>query len=205
MRLDVTQRPLRGFPSLMDVILEQLEDGVARRRFSSVDLVKVILSILISRSSRIKEVNGILNAVTEFNPDAYDIAAQLDAERASQRNNKRSPPHGIPIIVKNNIATADKMNNTAGSFSLLKAKVPADSTVAKKLREAGIIILGKANMNQWAGFRSKSTNNGWSAHGGQTFGAYYQKQDPCGSSSGSGVVSSINLSFATRLTRINKN
>jgi amidase len=82
------------------------------------------------------------------------------------------------------------------------AEVPVDSTVARKLREAGAIILGKANMSQWAGYRSNNGSNGWSAHGGQTYGAYYPKQDPCGSSSGSGVVSSIGLSFASIGTEV---
>lgn len=95
---------------------------------------------------RIQEVNPLLNAVTELNPDALDIAASLDAERAN--GTLRSPLHGIPILIKNNIATMDKMNNTAGSYALLGAKVPRDSGVAAKLRAAGVIILGKSNLSQ---------------------------------------------------------
>ena len=88
------------------------------------------------------------------------------------------------------------MNNTAGSFALYGAKVPSDSTLASKLRAAGVVILGKSNLSQWANFRSDNSTNGWSAYGGQTFGAYYPEQDPSGSSSGSGVSSSLGLALA---------
>ncbi|KAL9115364.1 MAG: hypothetical protein Q9227_000685 [Pyrenula ochraceoflavens] len=144
--------------------------------------------------ARIEEVNGTLHMVTELNPDALSIAAELDAERANGTN--RGPLHGIPILIKNNIATNDLMNNTAGSYALLGAKVPRDSTIASNLRKAGAIILGKTNLSQWANFRSTNSSNGWSAYGGQTFGAYYPNQDPSGSSSGSGVASSLGLALA---------
>jgi amidase len=108
-----------------------------------------------------------------------------------------SPLHGLPILIKNNIATKDQMNNTAGSWSLVGAKVPRDSTMAAKLRKAGAIILGKTNLSQWANYRSSNSSNGWSAQGGQTYGAYYPGQDPSGSSSGSGVASSIGLAFGS--------
>lgn len=112
-------------------------------------------------------------------------------------NGSHSPLHGLPILIKNNIATADRMNNTAGSFSLLGAKVSRDATVAAKLRAAGAILLGKTNLSQWANFRSGNSSNGWSAYGGQTYGAYYPGQDPSGSSSGSGVSASLGLAFGT--------
>jgi amidase len=133
--------------------------------------------------------------VTEINPDAWEIAKELDEERACGK--LRGPLHGLPILIKNNIATADKMNNTAGSYSLIGAQVPRDSTVAAKLREAGAIILGKSNLSQWANYRSRNSSNGWSAQGGQTYGAYYPGQDPSGSSSGSGVSASLGLAFGT--------
>lgn len=139
---------------------------------------------------RIEETNSILNAITEINPEALSIAATLDAERADGAI--RSPLHGVPMLIKNNIATNDQMNNTAGSYSLLGAKVPRDATVAAKLREAGVILLGKSNLSQWANFRSFNSSNGWSAYGGQVTGVYY----PSGSSAGSGVGSSIGLAFA---------
>jgi amidase len=107
------------------------------------------------------------------------------------------PLHGIPILIKNNIATDDKMNNTAGSYALIGAKVPSDSTMASKLRKAGAVILGKTNLSQWANYRSQNSSNGWSATTGQTYGAYYPGQDPSGSSSGSGVSSSVGLALAS--------
>lgn len=132
--------------------------------------------------------------VNVINPDAVTIATQLDVERANGQT--RGPLHGIPIMIKDNIATNDQMSNTGGSFALVGAKVPRDSTVASKLRAAGAIILGKANLSQWANYRSDNSSNGWSSVGGQTYGAYYPDQDPSGSSSGSAVSSSIGLALA---------
>jgi amidase len=101
------------------------------------------------------------------------------------------------MLIKNNIATFDQMNNTAGSYSLLGAKVPRDATVAAKLRAAGVILLGKSNLSQWANYRSSNSSSGWSAYGGQVTGAYYPNMDPSGSSSGSAVSSSIGLALAS--------
>lgn len=184
-----TQTSIKGtpFPSLIDVDLEDLVTGLESGLFKSVDLVKAY-------TARINEVNSTLHMVTELNPDAIDIAANTDALRAN--GTILGPLHGIPILIKNNIATDDKMNNTAGSWSLIGAKVPRDSTMAAKLRKAGAIILGKTNLSQWANYRSDNTSNGWSAYGGQTYAAYYPGQDPSGSSSGSGVSSSIGLALA---------
>lgn len=100
-------------------------------------------------------MNTTLNMVTELNPDALAIAAELDAQRAA--GNVTSPLFGLPVLIKNNIATQDEMNNTAGSWALLGAKVPRDSTMAAKLRKAGAIILGKTNLSQWANYRSFNT------------------------------------------------
>lgn len=101
------------------------------------------------------------------------------------------------MLIKNNIATFDQMNNTAGSYSLLGTKVPRDATVAAKLRAAGVVLLGKSNLSQWANYRSSNSSSGWSAYGGQVTGAYYPNMDPSGSSSGSGVGSSIGLALAS--------
>ena len=177
------------FPPLLDATLEELRHGLDSGVFTSVDLVDAYLA-------RIDEVSSTLRPVAEINPDARAIAARLDAERRSCSTASK-PLHGIPILVKNNIATCDSMNNTAGSYALLGATVPEDSTVVAKLRKAGAIILGKANLSQWANFRSSNTSNGWSAYGGQTVGAYYRDQDPSGSSAGSGVASSIGLAWAS--------
>ncbi|SPO01773.1 related to amidase [Cephalotrichum gorgonifer] len=178
------------FPPLLDATLEDLASGLESGLFTSVDLVNAYIA-------RILEVNDTLKAVTELNPDALSIAAEADDSRA--RGEVAGPLHGIPILLKNNIATDDGMSNTAGSYALLGAKVPRDSTVAAKLRKAGAVILGKTNLSQWANYRSSysSSSNGWSAYGGQTEGAYYPQQDPSGSSSGSGVASSLGLAFAS--------
>ena len=133
--------------------------------------------------------------VTELNPDAIHLARKADHRRA--KGKLRGPLDGIPVLVKMNIGSNDTMNTTAGSYSLLGAKSVNDSTVVKKLRKAGAILLGKANLSQWANFRSDNTTNGWSAYGGQCTGAYVPNMDPSGSSSGSGVSSSIGLAWAT--------
>lgn len=174
------------FPGLLDATLDELRHGLDSHRFTSVELTKAYLA-------RINEVNAQLHAVNEINPDALKIAAHLDKSRS---HGNLGPLHGIPVLIKDNIATHDKMNNTAGSYALLGAKVPEDSTIATKLRKAGAIILGKANLSQWANFRSDNTSNGWTAIGGQAIGPYYPGQDPSGSSSGSGISSAIGLAWA---------
>ncbi|KAI9660395.1 MAG: hypothetical protein M1821_009745 [Bathelium mastoideum] len=199
------QTTIKGqqFPSLIDATTEDLVSGLEQGLFTSVDLTTAYIE-------RIKEVNNTLHMVTELNPDALTIAAEADARRANgsvigyaafhpvltSSLTSGSPLDGIPILIKNNIATDDEMNNTAGSYALLGAKVPSDSTIAAKLRKAGVVILGKTNLSQWANFRSDNSTNGWSAYGGQTFAAYYPFQDPSGSSSGSGVSSSLGLALA---------
>ncbi|KAH0523084.1 hypothetical protein TsFJ059_008136 [Trichoderma semiorbis] len=174
------------FPPLLDATLDELQSGLNGGHFTSVDLIRAY-------TARIEQVNPRLHAINEINPDALSIAAHHDALRHS--GHLIGPLHGIPVVVKDNIATADKMNNTAGSYVLVGAEVPEDSTVARKLREAGAIILGKANLSQWSGARGAITQ-GWSAYGGQCIGAYFPEMDPDGSSSGSGTAASIGLAWA---------
>ncbi|KAI0151669.1 amidase [Xylariaceae sp. FL1272] len=174
-------------PALIDATLDDLTSGLQDGLFTSVDLVNAYIA-------RIGEVNTTLRMVRYLNSDALSLAADADALRAN--GTVLGPLHGIPILIKNNIATNDSMPNTAGSYALIGAEVPADSTVAAKLRKAGAIILGKSNLSQWANWRSENTSDGWSADGGQTEGAYYPGQNPSGSSSGSGVSSSLGLAFA---------
>ncbi|PNP47965.1 hypothetical protein TGAMA5MH_01017 [Trichoderma gamsii] len=175
-------------PGLLNATLDQLLEGLENNRFTSVQLTKAYLA-------RIDQVNGTVHAVVETNPDALAIAKALDDERAS--GSVRGPLHGIPVLVKNNIATKDKMGTTAGSHLLIGATVPRDAFVVQKLRHAGAIILGKANMSQWANFRARDFNiNGWSANGGQTHAAYHPNQDASGSSSGSGVAADLGLAWA---------
>ena len=133
-----------SFPPLIEATTEDLVRGLESGLFTSVDLVQVYIA-------RIMEVNSTLHMVTQLNPDALTIAAQLDSQRA--RGTVLGPLHGIPILIKNNIATADGMDNTAGSYALAGAKVPRDSSIAANLRKSGAIILGKTNLSQWANFR----------------------------------------------------
>ena len=176
------------YPLLIDATTEELATGLEAGSITSVDLVTAYID-------RILEVNSTLNVVQELNPDALRIAFELDLER--QFGIVRGPLHGIPILIKGNIATNDNMTTTAGSFALYGATVPKDSGVVAKLRRAGALILGKTNLSQWANFRSVGSTNGWSAFGGQCEGAYFPQQDPSGSSSGSGVASSLGLALAS--------
>ncbi|KAM5443733.1 putative amidase [Microsporum ferrugineum] len=173
---------------LIDASAEQLQDGLTKGCFTSVDLVNTYVA-------RIAEVNSTVRAVTEINPDALAIAQQMDDER--KKGKIRGPLHGLPIVIKNNIFTDDKMSSTAGSYALFGARTSGDATVASKLRKAGLVIMGKSGASQWANFRSTNSTNGWSAYGGQVTAAYYKNQDPSGSSSGSGVASDLGLAFAT--------
>ncbi len=144
--------------------------------------------------ARIADLNPLLRAVIQTNPEALQIAAQRDAERRA--GNMRGPLHGIPVLLKDNIATADGMETTAGSLALVGSRVPADAVVAARLRAAGAVILGKSNLSEWANFRGFAPFNGWSARGGFTRNPYRLDLDPCGSSSGSGVAPAANFCAA---------
>ncbi|TBU57899.1 amidase signature enzyme [Dichomitus squalens] len=179
------------FPDLYEASIAELQDGLEKGHFTSVDLVKAYFA-------RIEEVNlqgPTLRAVIETNPSALSQAAELDLERRLQGS--RGPLHGIPIIVKDNVATvaSEGMNTTAGSFALLGSIVPRDAHVVSKLRAAGAIILAKANLSEWAHFRG-NVPNGFSGRGGQASSAYVPLGDPSGSSSGSGISASIGLAAA---------
>ncbi|KAG2347190.1 amidase signature enzyme [Suillus weaverae] len=176
------------FPDLYESGIPDLQKGLELGHFTSVDLVKAYLA-------RIDEVNlkgAALHAVIETNPNALSQAAKLDTERKSKGS--RGPLHGIPLLLKDNIATLHEegMNTTAGSYALLGSVVPRDAFVAAKLREAGAILLGKANLSEWANYRGK-VPNGFSGRGGQTLCPYYPNGDASGSSSGSGVAMAIGL------------
>ncbi|HRH45427.1 MAG TPA: amidase [Pyrinomonadaceae bacterium] len=141
---------------------------------------------------RIRDLDEKLNSVIDLNPDALQIAKQMDSERKGGKI--RSPLHGIPILIKDNIDTADKMKTTAGSLALLDEPTPSqDAFIVKKLREAGAVILGKTNLSEWANFRSSHSSSGWSGRGGQTRNPYILDRNPCGSSSGTGAAISANL------------
>ncbi|MDA0342092.1 MAG: amidase, partial [Proteobacteria bacterium] len=136
--------------------------------------------------AKIEAEDGDFNAVAFLNPDAEDIAATLDRERAEGR--VRGPLHGVPILVKDNIASGDKMMTSAGSLALDGIGAPADSHVVSRLRAAGAVLLGKTNLSEWANFRSTRSSSGWSSRGGQVRNAYATDRTPGGSSSGSGVA-----------------
>ncbi|KAE9396784.1 amidase signature enzyme [Gymnopus androsaceus JB14] len=179
-------------PDLYEAGVVQLQAGLDAGRFSSVDLVSAYLG-------RIEEVNlkgAELRAVLEVSPGALEVAAQLDEERRA--NGKRSMLHGIPVLLKDNIGTihSEGLNTTAGSHALLGAVVPDDAGIVKRLRQAGAIILGKANMSEIAYFRGKIPS-GWSGRGGQCKSAYHPNGSPSGSSSGSGVAASVGLATVT--------
>ncbi|EPS41370.1 hypothetical protein H072_4730 [Dactylellina haptotyla CBS 200.50] len=179
---------LSEIPDLIDITIDDITTYLYDGCFTSYQLTQAYIA-------RINEVNSTLHAVLELNPDALSIAASLDAERT--KGKIRGPLHGVPILIKDNIATLDKMNNTAGSYALLGAVPPRDSTMAAKLRTAGAIILGKAGLSEWANYRSSNGTSGWSGRHGQITNAYYPNLDPSGSSSGSGVASSLGLSLAS--------
>jgi amidase len=150
--------------------------------------------LLSSYISRIKEIDfsgPTLKSVIEINPDAEELTKLLDQEL--QQGKLRGPLHGIPVLIKDNIDTADQMHTTAGSLALKDSVAPADAFIVKKLRDAGAVVLGKTNMSEWANFRSSRSSSGWSGRGGQTRNPYVLNRNPCGSSSGSAVAVAANL------------
>jgi amidase len=172
---------------LDEITVSELQDGMRSGKFTAQSLVE-------KYSERIHEIdkNGpAVNSVIELNPDASSIAAALDHERKSK--GPRSPLHGIPLLIKDNIATADRMMTTAGSLALIGSKEPKDSFVVQKLRAAGAVILGKTNLSEWANMRSSHSTSGWSGRGGLTKNPYALDRNPCGSSSGTGAGISANL------------
>ncbi|HEV8142808.1 MAG TPA: amidase [Methylomirabilota bacterium] len=152
---------------------------------------EALADIYIRRIQAIDKSGPTLRSVQELNPDALAIAKALDVERRTK--GARGPLHGIPVLLKDNIATADKMENTAGALALVGARVHEDAFVAKKLREAGAVILGKASMSEWAYFKSAPGVSGWSARNGQGKNPYVLDRTPCGSSSGSAIAVAANL------------
>jgi amidase len=152
---------------------------------------RVLVERFTKRIEAIDSKGPQLNSVIEINPDALSIADALDAERA--KKGPRGPLHGIPVLLKDNIDTADRMSTTAGSLALLDSKPARDAFLVTKLREAGAVILGKTNLSEWANFRSQKSTSGWSARGGLTRNPYALDRNACGSSSGSGVAIAANL------------
>jgi amidase len=178
--------PTKDF-ELDEFTISDLQDGISSGKFTARSIAKRYLE----RIDDIDKSGPAINSVIELNPEALSIAESLDRER--KERGPRGPLHGIPILIKDNIDTADRMMTTAGSLALVGARPSQDAFVAKKLRDAGAVILGKTNLSEWANFRSSHSSSGWSGRGGQTRNPYSSDRNPCGSSSGSGAAAAANL------------
>lgn len=172
---------------LNEITIDELQEKMKAGVYTSEQITQLYLE----RINAIDKNGAKLNAVIELNPDAHAIAKQMDAERKAGK--LRGPMHGIPVLIKDNIDTADKMMTTAGSLALEGHFAKTDAFIVTKLREAGAVLLGKTNLSEWANFRSGNSCSGWSSRGGQTKMPYILDHNPCGSSSGSGVGVSANL------------
>src|SRR5882724_2409439 len=176
--------PVPAF-ELDEITIGELHDGIMSGKYTARSITEKYLA----RIEEIDKHGPGINSVIEVNPDALEIADKLDRVETKVRR----PLHGIPILIKDNIATADRMMTTAGSLALVGSKPAKDSFVAQKLRAAGAVILGKTNLSEWANIRSSHSTSGWSGRGGLTRNPYALDRNPCGSSSGTGAGISANL------------
>src|SRR5579885_1953839 len=175
------------FAELEEKSISELQAALAAGELTSRGLVEMYQA----RIQALDRDGPALRSVLELNPDALASADALDEERRIK--GPRGLLHGIPLLLKDNIATADRMQTTAGSLALLGSRPARDAFVAQRLREAGAILLGKANLSEWANFRSTTSSSGWSARGGQALNPYVLDRSPCGSSSGSATAVAANL------------
>ncbi|CAA9547754.1 MAG: Putative secreted amidase SCO6344 [uncultured Thermomicrobiales bacterium] len=178
------------YTELEEATIAELRSALEARRLSSRELTAAYLA----RIDAIDNAGPAINSVIEVNPEALAIAEALDRELAT--SGPRGPLHGVPILIKDNIGTADRMETTAGSLALLGARPAEDATVAARRRAAGAVILGKTNLSEWANFRSTHSASGWSGRGGQTLNPYALDRTPSGSSSGSGAAVAASLAAA---------
>jgi amidase len=165
--------------------------GLQQRLQTGQDTARSLVEKYLARIEVIDAQGPALHSIIEINPDARTVADQLDAERRAR--GPRGPLHGIPVLIKDNIATGDRMLTGAGSLALATSPSPKDAFIVRRLREAGAVILGKTNLSEWANFRSTHSTSGWSARGGQTRNPYALDRSPSGSSSGSGAAVAANL------------
>jgi len=172
---------------LDEATIAQLQDWMRSGRYTSHALCEMYLE----RISEIDRTGPAIRSVLQLNPDALEIASALDAERKS--GHVRGPMHGIPVLIKDNIGTHDRMTTAAGSLALAHSIPSRDSFVAARLRAAGAVILGKTNLSEWANYRSTHSSSGWSGMGGQTHNPYALDRTPSGSSSGSGAAAAASL------------
>ncbi len=189
--VEVAARRTRRFSpapfALEETTVADLQSGMASGKMTA----HSITQDYINRIHELDRIGPTLRHVIETNPDALAIATALDRERKAGK--VRGPLHGIPILVKDNIDSADRMTTTAGSYALAGSIPLQDATIVTKLRAAGASILGKTNLSEWANFRSSHSSSGWSGRGGQAKNPYVLDRNPCGSSSGSGGAVSANL------------
>ncbi len=178
--------PVEPF-DLDEMTVARMHESMNSGKLTSQSLAQKYLE----RIASIDKQGPAINSVIEINMDALAIALELDKERKAR--GARGPLHGIPVLIKDNIDTADRMKTSAGSLALAESTPAQDSTVANNLREAGAVILGKTNLSEWANFRSSHSTSGWSGRGGQTKNPYILDRNPCGSSSGSGTAVAANL------------
>src|SRR5215467_10457289 len=181
-------KPDDGAPNQFnEFTIAQLQAKMASHQLSSVELT----NFYINRILKLDQAGPGVNSIIELNPDALAMAREADRQR--DEGNVMGPLHGIPVLIKDNLDTGDKMQTSAGSFALVGQPAPRDSTVAANLRAGGAVILGKTNLSEWANFRSFESISGWSGRGGQTNNPYGINRNPCGSSSGSGAAASANF------------
>ncbi|NJK96047.1 MAG: amidase, partial [Bacteroidales bacterium] len=159
-------QPVSYKSELDEITINELQDGMKSGKYTSESLVEIYTE----RIRAIDKSGPVLNSIIEMNPDAPDIARKLDSERKSGK--VRGPLHGIPIVIKDNIDTADKMITSAGSLALVKNVASGDAFIVSRLREAGAVILAKTNLSEWANFRSGRSTSGWSGRGGLTRNPY---------------------------------
>lgn len=176
---------------LDELTISTLQGGMKSGKYSSYSLTNKYLD----RIADIDKNGPTINSVIELNPEATATALALDRER--KEKGPRGPLHGIPILIKDNIDTADRMLTTAGSLAMMNTRPLEDAFIVRRLREAGAVLLGKTNLSEWANFRSIHSTSGWSARGGQTKNPYVLERNPCGSSSGSGAAPAANLCAAS--------
>jgi amidase len=195
---DVKAEPAKVKPGELDELtIGDLQEGLRSGKFTARSLAEKYLA----RIEAVDKQGPAVNSVIELNPDALSLADTLDKERKAK--GPRGPLHGIPVLIKDNIDTADKMATTAGSLALVGVKPAKDAFVVRRLREAGALILGKTNLSEWANIRSNHSTSGWSARGGLTKNPYALDRNPSGSSSGSGVAVAASLCAAAVGTETN--
>ncbi len=183
---------LRSQPPASPFALQEVGAAELQRRMTTGSMTsRALVDQYLARIDAVDIAGPALHSIIELNPEARSIADRMDAERKAGR--VRGPLHGVPVVIKDNIATGDGMRTSAGSLALAEARAPRDAFIVARLREAGAVLLGKTNLSEWANFRSTRSTSGWSARGGQTKNPYALDRNPSGSSSGTGAAIAASL------------